>query len=207
MATVTGPAMSFDASGTIGGSLVYSKWKGRNYVRRHAIPANPKTPAQRVQRAMMRFLSTTWSQIPALSQGEWVNLAQPDAISPVNAFTRFNLNKWTQDAGPQLIPVGVGGTFGTVATWSAAGGNKQATLQLQLNPLNSVWAAIIYASLTPAFNPQKSDAHFIVYMANTAVKPVVITKLTAGTWRFRVTQVQQDGTRQTHATEINAVVT
>jgi len=40
---VTGPLYSQDASGTIGKAIVFSKWKGRNYVRKHVKPANPQS--------------------------------------------------------------------------------------------------------------------------------------------------------------------
>jgi len=46
MAKVTGPLMSLDASGTVGKTAVFSKWKGRNYVRLRVIPMNRQTPDQ-----------------------------------------------------------------------------------------------------------------------------------------------------------------
>lgn len=46
MAKVTGPLMSIDASGAFADTMVYAKWKGINYSRQYAIPANPKTANQ-----------------------------------------------------------------------------------------------------------------------------------------------------------------
>lgn len=50
MAKVSGPLLSMDASGQIGKAMVFSKWKGRNYVRNYVRPANPQTPAQQESR-------------------------------------------------------------------------------------------------------------------------------------------------------------
>ena len=46
MAKVTAPLLSFGGLGTIGKVAVYSKWKGRPYVRQYVIPGNPKTAGQ-----------------------------------------------------------------------------------------------------------------------------------------------------------------
>lgn len=50
MARVTGPLMSMEASGTIGKSLTFANWVGRQYVRRWTRPANPRTANQMEQR-------------------------------------------------------------------------------------------------------------------------------------------------------------
>jgi len=44
MARTTAPLFSLDASGTIAKAITFSKWRGRQYVRRHAIPKNPQSP-------------------------------------------------------------------------------------------------------------------------------------------------------------------
>ena len=46
MAKLTAPLMSFGARGKLGGSLVYSAWKGVNTARQLVTPANPNTTAQ-----------------------------------------------------------------------------------------------------------------------------------------------------------------
>lgn len=43
MAKTTGPLMSMDASGAFGGTLVFTRWKGRKVVRQLVTPANPMT--------------------------------------------------------------------------------------------------------------------------------------------------------------------
>lgn len=52
-AKVTGPLLSFDASGTVGKTATYSKWKGRNYTRLRVVPKNPQSASQGITRTIM----------------------------------------------------------------------------------------------------------------------------------------------------------
>lgn len=63
MAKVTGPLMSLDASGTVGKTTVFSKWKGRNYVRLRVTPMNPQTEDQATSRTYMGALGQALSSI------------------------------------------------------------------------------------------------------------------------------------------------
>lgn len=91
MAKLTGPLMSFGARGKLGGSLVYSAWKGINTARQLVTPSNPRTPAQIAQRDLLSVIveawrSTTISQAIRLG---WNKAAQLTgrAISGFNLFT------------------------------------------------------------------------------------------------------------------------
>lgn len=50
MARVTGPLMSMEASGTIGKTLTFANWVGRQYVRRWTRPTNPQSADQMTHR-------------------------------------------------------------------------------------------------------------------------------------------------------------
>ena len=63
MAKVTGPLMSLDASGTVGNTTTFSKWKGRNYVRLRVTPQNPKTEDQATARTYMGAIGQALSSI------------------------------------------------------------------------------------------------------------------------------------------------
>lgn len=63
MAKVTGPLMSLDASGTVGNTATFSKWKGRNYVRLRVTPQNPKTEDQATSRTYLGALGQALSSI------------------------------------------------------------------------------------------------------------------------------------------------
>lgn len=56
MAKVTGPLMSMDASGAFAGTIVFSKWKGRNTVRQLVTPSNPQSTGQETARNAIRVL-------------------------------------------------------------------------------------------------------------------------------------------------------
>ena len=62
MARVTGPLMSMEASGTIGKSLTFANWVGRQYVRRWTRPANPQTADQMDQRNAFSIIGVGVSQ-------------------------------------------------------------------------------------------------------------------------------------------------
>jgi len=90
MARVSGPLMSFDASGKVADSVVFSKWKGRNYVRQWFKPANPKTAAQVQQRERLTTAVTMWHNEDASVQQEWNDYAKSTGkvLSGFNAYVR-----------------------------------------------------------------------------------------------------------------------
>ena len=62
MARVTGPLMSMEASGTIGKTLTFANWVGRQYVRRWTRPSNPQTADQMDQRNAFSIIGVGVSQ-------------------------------------------------------------------------------------------------------------------------------------------------
>ena len=62
MARVTGPLMSMEASGTIGKTLTFANWVGRQYVRRWTRPSNPQTADQMDQRNAFSIVGVGISQ-------------------------------------------------------------------------------------------------------------------------------------------------
>ena len=61
MSKVTGPLGSLDASGSIANTLVFSKWKGRNYVRLLVTPKNPMSDGQAEARTKLGVLGKALS--------------------------------------------------------------------------------------------------------------------------------------------------
>lgn len=99
MAKPTAPLLSFGASGTLAKTLVYSKWKGRPYVRRHVIPANPKTVAQTLTRDTFKTANGIWKISPAIFQEPWDRFATGQVLTGRNAFiSRFvSINRGLSD--------------------------------------------------------------------------------------------------------------
>ena len=90
MVKLRGPLFSFDASGTVGNAITFSKWKGRPYARQRVIPSNPKTAGQVAVRSMLRFLTQAWAGLGTTPKGSWAERAAQSAISPFNAYVSLN---------------------------------------------------------------------------------------------------------------------
>lgn len=90
MAKPTGPLLSLGASGTLAKTLVFSKWKGRPYVRRHVIPSNPNTSEQQLTRNVFSFSSGIWKGAPTLLRAPWDRFAVGQVLTGRNAFIGKN---------------------------------------------------------------------------------------------------------------------
>jgi len=90
MAKLTGPLMSFGARGKLGGSIVYSAWKGINTARQLVTPANPRSPDQVAQRDLMGVIVQAWrsTQVTQAIRLGWNRLAQLTG-RPVSGFNTF----------------------------------------------------------------------------------------------------------------------
>jgi hypothetical protein len=144
MAGTKAPLFGLDASGTLGGAIVFSKWRGRTYVRRHAVPSNPKSGLQVGMRSAMKFVTQDWANLSAANQDTWADLASSDNITKLNAqvrydqrLTRRNLGIWrTPDATAGTTPSA--GTIGAptaqpktlVLTWTAGANAPEYTWYL-----------------------------------------------------------------------------
>lgn len=188
--------MSFDASGTIGGAVTFSKWKGRNYVRRHAIPSNPKTGGQLSTRAMMRFLTTQYAGLSGADKSGWATQGQSDNITAMNAYVRFNMKKWTQNDYPTMGPLHTGGSAPVLGALSVFGGVGQLSLTQTITTLNDGWGLYVAVSLTTGFTPVHTDVRYIAKMVAGAVN-VVITGLAPNTYFVRTLGVNSTGTLPT----------
>jgi len=163
MAGVKGPLFSLDASGSVGDAIVFAKWKGRNYVRRHAIPANPQSPGQVSVRAMMKFLTQYWDSMTAGDQADWESRAAATDISPFNAFVGYNARRWGRYAFPSKTdPADEGATAGTLSGPSATAGSRSILLSVPLNPVADNWGIVIHASLTTGFSPSRNTTRQLI---------------------------------------------
>lgn len=94
MARTTAPLLSMDASGSVGNSLTFAKWKGRNYVRRWAKPANPRSTAQVSIRTAMQLYTAIYKASPEAVEAAFAAEAASLKISPFNAYTRAGMKNW-----------------------------------------------------------------------------------------------------------------
>lgn len=91
MAKLTGPLLSFGASGQIGKTLVTADWKGIKYARQYTIPANPQTTEQTVTRDTFKMLQSLWLNAPTLFRAPWTANAVGRAYTDRNKLVAENM--------------------------------------------------------------------------------------------------------------------
>lgn len=91
MAKTTAPLLSFGADGQVAKSIVYSKWRGIPYVRRHVVPANPNTTAQQLTRTTFALLREQWKVAPAGLVLPWDTFATGRPFTGMNKYVGENL--------------------------------------------------------------------------------------------------------------------
>lgn len=99
MASTKAPLFGLDASGSLAKSIVFSKWKGRTYVRRHAVPSNPRSGLQVGMRAVLKFISQDFKNLSAADKADWEALAVADNITALNAQVRDAAQRARIDEG------------------------------------------------------------------------------------------------------------
>jgi hypothetical protein len=109
MALTKAPLFGLDASGQVGGSIVFSKWKGRTYVRRLAIPHNPKSGLQVGVRAVFKFVTQAYVALGATPKANWKVIGNKTNVTPLNAQVQYSQRNGRVNLGPIQDPtVGAG---------------------------------------------------------------------------------------------------
>src|SRR5262245_18965190 len=91
MSKTTAPLLSFDAAGSIGKTVVYSRWRGVSYARRHVVPANPNTTAQQEVRSTFALLREMSKLAPTLALAPWDAFAKGRPFTGMNKFVGENV--------------------------------------------------------------------------------------------------------------------
>ncbi len=102
MAKVTAPLLSLDASGTVGGTISFGKWKGRNYVRSKVTPYNPRSTAQTTHRTLFSSAVAVWKGMTTEDKGTWNSRAR--ALGLVMSGFNFYVQQYIAQAGPPTMP-------------------------------------------------------------------------------------------------------
>jgi hypothetical protein len=207
MVKVNAPAMSLDASGSIGGALTFSKWKGRNYARALVTPHNPKSKGQTAVRAMFKFLTQNWKALGSTPKQSWATLAITMNISTFNAYVRNNQARWRNAKTPSTTdPPAETATTGTLDTWAATAGTRQIALGLKLSAAASNWGAVIYRYASTGLTPTWADAIAVIAVADTNQHTYIDTPLAAGTYYYKHQLFANDGKQATISAEVTAIV-
>lgn len=178
MAGVKAPLFGLDASGALGGSIVFSKWKGRNYVRKLSIPANPKSGLQVGMRASMRFVTQDFKNLTAGQKAAWDTLAAVDNITQLNAQVRDAQRRTRVNDGVRRGPAESAGTTPDAAITLAAAAQPKSlvlTWVAGANPPEYAW--MLFKSLTGTFDEDVSN---LLRIVTAATLTFTDTKLTTG---------------------------
>jgi len=159
MVRVKAPLFSLDASGTVGKSIVFASWKGRNYVRRHAIPSNPNSGLQVGIRSVFKFITQNYDQLTAGERAEWAALALADNITPLDAQVRDAIQRARRNLGWRESPTVADPASIGAPTAGAAAAQPKTLVLSWLNPGANLpdSCTAIYASETTGFTPDISN--------------------------------------------------
>lgn len=182
MVTLKGPLMSFDASGALGGSIVFSKWKGRNYARKLSIPANPKTGLQVGMRSSMRFITQDFKNLTTAEKAAWDDLAAVKNVTQLNAQVADAQRRTRVNDGVRRGPDESAGTTPDAAiTLDAAAQPKSLVLTWVSGVAAPEYAWMLFRSITGTFDEDISNLIRIVAAATLTFTDIA---LTTGTEQF-----------------------
>jgi len=206
MARVTGPLLSMDASGAVGGSVVFSKWKGRNYVRRFVVPHNPRSALQVAQRSMLKFLAEQWSGFSIPYKATWDTLAAATNISPFNAYVSNNLNRHAQlNAPTQEYPATLVGVAPSAPTLVITGGVHNASVAITQGANAPDWGYYVYRKLGGAPSGLISELVAVIECVG-AVTYFSDSPLAAGTYHYKAIGFMETALKGTLSADANGVV-
>lgn len=208
MVKVVAPAMSLDASGSLAGALVFSKWKGRNYVRQRVIPANPRSGGQVGVRSMFKFLTQIWAGLTAGNKATWEDRADDMVVSPFNAFISYNQNRWRNFQTPSYEdPADDTGTAPGAATGVATPGVRSMTVAITDHANPPDWGYTIHRSLTSSFTLTWDNCIAVVAWDSGGVTTYIDSPLDPDTYYYNTIGFLNTGLEGSDGTEFNGVIT
>lgn len=208
MALVTAPLLSLAASGKLGGAIVFSSWKGRQYVRSLVKPSNPKSGKQVGMRGAFKYLAQNWAGLSAANQATWEERADASVISPFNAYMSYNQFRTRNFLGiTKEDPALAAGSASILGTTVATAGVRSVTLDVPIATLNDGWCVAIYRSITSSFSTDFSNMIGIIAAASVATFYWVDTPLDPDTYYYNFRDITDDGFLDAEDGEINATVT
>jgi hypothetical protein len=208
MAIVHGPLMSMDASGTVGDTMTFAKWKGRNYVRNRVIPANPKTAGQLGIRAMLKFLGQAWAALTAQNKASFEAGAIAKSISAFNQYMSVNMARWRDSLLPAQNDVAAKAhTPSAVSQMTLTGGNGSVNVAITIATAVNQWGVIIFRDLAAITALNRSKAVAVIPVSDQTSLNFLDSGLEPGTYHYRAVAITDDGVQGTAIADATAVVT
>ena len=194
MVKVAGPAMSLEASGSLAGVMVFSRWKGRPYVRALVRPSNPKSGGQVGVRSLFKFISQNWAAITSGNKATWETRADQGVISTFNAYMGYNQSRWRDFQAPsQHDPAATTDTAAATGVITAVAGIRSATLTIPVTTANDGWGVAVFRSTSTGFDSAFDNLIGIGLISGTDDVVVVDTPLEAATYYYQFREFTEDG--------------
>lgn len=185
MAKVTGPLLSFSAGGQIASTQVYSRWKGRPYVRRYLVPANPRSADQTLTRSVFAWLSNTWRLMPSDVQAPWKAASSNQVMTDRNLWVKQNLSMLRSgvDLTGMVLSPGARAGLNTPVDLTGAAGAINIDVDTP-GVLPAGWTIISAVSAAILQQDPHTDTDYQVFSATDLTDPYApnITGLAAGTY-------------------------
>lgn len=183
MALVKAPLFGLDASGALGDSIVFSKWRGRNYVRILTIPANPRSGLQVGMRNVFKYITQSWAALSGALKTEWEGEATADNITGLNAQVRSAQRLARRNIGWIKGPSESAGTTPDAITNLVTVSQPKTLVLAWDRPVTNKgdYTTAIYMSTTGSFSEDISN---LVAVVDVATITVTIIGLTTGVEQF-----------------------
>jgi len=193
MALVKAPLFGLDASGALGDSIVFSKWRGRNYVRILTQPANPKSGLQVGMRSVFKYITQSWDALSAALKTAWEAEATADNITGLNAQVRTCQQLARRNIGWVQGPAESAGTTPDAPTGFAGVAQPKTIVWSWTRPVGNQgdYTTALYQSIVGGFTPDISNLVAVVDVATITVTSI---GLVTGTPYFAdVREMNTDG--------------
>lgn len=184
MARTVAPLLSFEAAGQIAKTQVYATWKGRPYVRRYTVPANPNSAEQQLTRNVFRWLTNVWKFMPGSAIDAWQLYAEGSRITDRNAWMKLNLAALREQTDIEQMTISPSARSGLIANDIAlTAGNDQITVVLTAPDLPTGWTITkAYAAAIRNQDPQTESFGTVVAGTDLAAPwSIVLTGLADAT--------------------------
>lgn len=184
MSKVVAPLLSFEGSGQIAKTQVYSTWKGIPYVRRYVVPANPRSSDQVLTRTAFTFLNYVWRTAPADFVAPWTAAAQGRPLTNRNLFIKQNNSMLRTAADLTGLVMSPGAKGGIASTITITPGAAQLTFAgSDPTPLPAGWTVVALVGAAIKQQDPQTDQFYEVFTASDTTSPfsVVMSGLEAAT--------------------------
>lgn len=194
MVKLAAPCLSLGASGSIGGAITFSTWKGRAYARELVKPANPQSAMQVSMRAMMKFLSQNWAGMTAAQKADWATRATAGVYSNFNAYTAYNQARWRNFTSPSKMDPATGtGTGQATSAWAASGGVRMITLSWTVDTANDGWGMIIHRHTAGGQDDDLDTVVAVVFGEDAGAHTYIDSPLAIGSYWYGFRPFTDDG--------------